>query len=91
MSSNKVGFGGEELERLGFLRAMALGGAALSSGGVTTGKKVEEGNTVASTAYCFVKGKVIMLAAYRQFTSPQDLKAARNIADSWANALIASN
>lgn len=63
----------------------------LSSGGVTTGKKVEEGNTVASTAYCFVKGKVIMLAAYRQFTSPQDLKAARNIADSWANALIASN
>ncbi|MBK7773193.1 MAG: hypothetical protein IPI43_03505 [Sandaracinaceae bacterium] len=35
MSSNKVGFGGEELERRGFLRAMALGGAALSSGGVT--------------------------------------------------------
>lgn len=63
----------------------------LSRAGVATGKKVDEENTVASTAYCFVKGKVIMLAAYRQFKSPQDLQASRNLADSWANALIAAN
>ena len=63
----------------------------LTRGEVTTGKKVEEVNTVASTAYCFVKGKVVMLAAYRQFKSPQDLQASRDMADSWANALIAAN
>lgn len=63
----------------------------LSRGGVATGKNVEEENTVASTAYCFVKGKVVMLVAYRHFKSPQDLQASRNMADSWANALTAAN
>lgn len=59
--------------------------------GAATGKKLEEENTVSSTAYCFVKGKVVMLVAYRQFKSPQDLQASRNMADAWANALVAAN
>ena len=63
----------------------------LARGGTTTGKKVEEGNLIASTAYCFVKGKVVMLAVYRQFMSPKDLQASRNTVESWANALAAAN
>ena len=63
----------------------------LARGGIAEGTKIEEGNSLTSTAYCFVKGKVVMLAAYRQFKSPRDLQASRSMADSWANALIAAN
>jgi hypothetical protein len=63
----------------------------LSRGGATTANSVEEENLVSSAAYCFIKGKVIMLAAYRQFKQPQDLHASRTLVDSWVNALIAAN
>lgn len=63
----------------------------LARAGAATGAKAEEENMVSSTAYCFVKGKVVMLVAYRQFKSPKDLQASRSMADSWANALVAAN
>jgi hypothetical protein len=63
----------------------------LARTGVTTGVKTEEDNMVSSAAYCFLKGKVVMLVTYRQFKSPQDIEASRNLADKWANALIAAN
>jgi hypothetical protein len=63
----------------------------LARAGATSGAKIEEENMVSSTAYCFVKGKVIMLVANRQFKSPNDLQLSRTFANSWANALIAAN
>lgn len=63
----------------------------LSRAGITSGTKTEEQNMVASTAYCFVKGKVVMLMSYRQFKSPRDLQTSRTTVESWANALIAAN
>lgn len=63
----------------------------LARAGATTGAQTEEENMVSSTAYCFVKGKVVMLVNYRQFRSPQDLQISRSMAESWANALIAAN
>jgi hypothetical protein len=63
----------------------------LSRGGVTAGKQADDENVVASTAYCFVKGKVVMLITYRQFKIPQDLQASRSMADSWANSVVAAN
>lgn len=46
---------------------------------------------VTSTAYCFVAGKVLMLAAYRHFRTPQDLQASRTQVTTWANSVLASN
>ena len=63
----------------------------LSHAGATVGSKTEEENMVSSTAYCFVKGKVVMLVTYRQFESPSDLQVSRTLAESWANALVAAN
>ncbi|MDZ4291750.1 MAG: hypothetical protein U1C47_07490 [Hydrogenophaga sp.] len=63
----------------------------LARTGALVEQKPEEDNTVSSTAYCFVKGKVVMLVAYRQFRSPQDLQDSRNMANAWANALFAAN
>ena len=63
----------------------------LARAGAAAESKAEVENVVSSTAYCFVKGKVVMLVAYRQFKSPQDLQASRIMAESWASALFAAN
>lgn len=46
---------------------------------------------VLTTAYCFVSGKVIMLAAYRHFRTPQDLQSSRTFVGAWASSLISAN
>ena len=63
----------------------------LARAGATSGAKTEDENMVSSTAYCFVKGKVVMLVSYRQFKSPKDLQVSRTMAESWANTLVAAN
>jgi len=63
----------------------------LARAGAASGAKTEDENMVSSTAYCFVKGKVVMLVTYRQFKSPKDLQASRSMVESWANALVAAN
>lgn len=71
--------------------AQVLGYTVLARVGTTTGTKAHDENSVVSSAYCFVNGKVVTLAAYRQFKSPQDLQTSRKMVDTWANALIATN
>lgn len=63
----------------------------LSQTGVADGKSNSSQTSITSTAYCFIAGKVVMLAAYRQFRTPQDLQAARTQITTWANAVLASN
>lgn len=63
----------------------------LSQVGASDSKSGSGQNMVATTSYCFVKGKVVILASYRYFTSPQDLQDSRESARAWANALLAAN
>ena len=59
--------------------------------------RVNEGITstsltqIVSTGYCLVAGKLVMLAAYRQFHSPEDLQTARAQITSWASAVLEAN
>ncbi len=46
---------------------------------------------VYSTAYCLVAGKVLMLAAYRHFRTPEDLEASRMQITMWANSVLSAN
>ncbi len=63
----------------------------LSQAGVMEGKAPTSQTVVASTAYCFVVGKVVMLTYYRQFHSPQDLQVSRSFMETWANSVLSSN
>ena len=63
----------------------------LSQVNASDGKNESGQNMVTTTAYCFVKGKVVMLVAYRHIKSPQDLQASRETVDAWANSLFAAN
>ena len=47
--------------------------------------------TVSTLAYCFTKGKIFMLAGYREFNSPRDIQASRNAIMSWARATLNVN
>ncbi len=59
--------------------------------------RVNEGATstaltqIVSTGYCLVAGKLVMLAAYRQFHSAEDLQNARAQITSWATAVLRAN
>ncbi|MEZ5649441.1 MAG: hypothetical protein R3E87_02720 [Burkholderiaceae bacterium] len=48
-------------------------------------------NMVATTAYCFVAGKVIILTVYRHFRSPRDLHLSRIFMNSWADTVLSAN
>jgi hypothetical protein len=63
----------------------------LSQVGASDSKNGSGQNMVATTSYCFIRGKVVILTSYRHFTSPQDLQASRESARAWANALLAAN
>ena len=63
----------------------------LAQGGISEGKSNTSQTSVASTAYCFIAGKVVMLVAYQHFRTPQDLQTARTQVETWANAVLASN
>ena len=63
----------------------------LSQVSTSEGKNGSSQTMVATTAYCLVKGKVVMLVSYRHFKSPQDLQASRESVGAWANALLSAN
>ena len=51
-----------------------------------------EGQTmVMTTAYCYVKSKVVMLTYFRTFHSPRDLEAARAFVNQWSSSLSTAN
>jgi hypothetical protein len=47
--------------------------------------------SVSTAAYCFARGKIFMLADYREFRSQADIKASRDAMTSWATATLAAN
>ena len=63
----------------------------LSQSGAFEGKSETSQTSVASTAYCFIAGKIVVLATYRQFRSPQDLHSARAQITTWANSVLMAN
>jgi hypothetical protein len=63
-----------------------LASASVSESGGATNQ-----NMVASTAACFLSGKVVMLNAYRVFRSPRDLQNNREFLASWVSATLAAN
>jgi hypothetical protein len=63
----------------------------LAQAGISEGSHKTSQTLVASTAYCFIAGKVVMLVVYRKFSTPQDLQAAREQISTWAKAVLASN
>jgi hypothetical protein len=63
----------------------------LSQAEITQGTSKTAQPMIAGTAYCFVSGKVVMLAAHRQFRTPRDLQAMRTQIGSWADAVLAAN
>lgn len=63
----------------------------LSQVGASDGKTSTDQTMLVTTAYCFVSGKVVMLAAYRHFRTPQDLQSSRTLVSSWANGLLSAN
>lgn len=63
----------------------------LSQVGASDGKTSTDQTMVVTTAYCFVSGKVVMLAAYRHFRPPQDLHSSRTFINSWASGVLSAN
>lgn len=63
----------------------------LSQVGALNGNTSTDQTMVVTTAYCFVSGKVVMLAAYRQFRTPQDLQSSRTFVNSWASGALSAN
>jgi hypothetical protein len=63
----------------------------LSQVGASDGKTSTDQTMVVTTAYCFVSGKIVMLAAYRGFRTPQDLQSSRTFVNSWASGVLSAN
>lgn len=63
----------------------------LSRVSASDGKTSTDQTMVITTAYCFVSGKVVLLAAYRHFRTPQDLQSSRTLVSSWASGLLSAN
>ena len=63
----------------------------LSQTNVTESHASTSQTVVASTAYCFVAGKIVILNYYRSFRTPKDLQASRSFTTTWASSVLSSN
>jgi hypothetical protein len=71
--------------------ARALITTAIARTNATVGGSTVTQVTVVSSCFSFVAEKILALVVYRSFDATSDVAAARTLAQSWVDAVLAAN